>query len=593
MNEFQQAMAALGQAFVAIDTDGDGQPDTMVPANQSLPMPARQIPQQQTVPVGGVPGYARFAPMQQRGPEMRASNPSMGQQIGNMAYDAIAPVSPTVAGRVSNALSPAVDYGAMPAQGYVGQIDTAAKAMEKAYGDPSLPNVTNAGVQTAMTVGRPLAGAAILGGGMAAGLANDMGLGFATPAMAQRRKQAAPAQASVADLPGLTPEQNAQYKADLARIGASQFRSGADRRSLESSVKMFRDLSAEYMRTTNADKLKAEAEAAASRRAEYDRAVGTAETARDRELGRQTRFQDTNVGKIYEETGGFAPALLGFGAGAIGRMAHGGGSAFKNYGLPAIEGSLTTLAGVNAPLFYNAYSTPSDNVEKTAYQAYSRELPQDHPRKQEFAEYAGSLPDLNPVQTGAKSELFDPAGMGKRLFSSAIEGGPAGVLGANAVGVLARGGKAVVNALSPSGPRGGAPQPTPPTPQPPGPPTPQPTVIPNYAQLPSNVRGTLLDSYRMQAERAGAVPSARSMGPMLKSEALSQHNIAVPVSQARVANTNDIVEAFRAQNNGRFPTREELFSLLDPNRGTLGIGGAVAAGAGMNALSAEPYSGGY
>lgn len=56
MDEWQQALAGLQEAFVMMDTDGDGQPDTMVPANQGV------------------------VPTRSRG-EMRSYQPTLGDRI--------------------------------------------------------------------------------------------------------------------------------------------------------------------------------------------------------------------------------------------------------------------------------------------------------------------------------------------------------------------------------------------------------------------------------------------------------------------------------------------------------------------------------
>jgi hypothetical protein len=317
-----------------------------------------------------------------------------------------------------------LDYGPIPAKmatAIAAQPVTAGLAAGEAAADPSIPNLTNAGVQTALMAFRPAAALGALGLGYGAALAKDTGafglLGSAN-----------------ASGDGLSDAQrkrvnHLQRKRSLSR---------AEREELNGYVSIQRDFAAANAKADAEARAKertlaAESEAAkkASERAEFDRAVGTAERARDTEMSRSRRFSDTEVGKVWDKTGGFAPALIGAGLGGLSRAATGGGSNLYNYGLPAALGGIGGAAASNLPLAYNAFLTEPDNPERRAYEAYARELPPNHPRKQEWADYARTLPEANPVRATAAAELYDPVKAAERVTYGAIEGVGGGLAGAD------------------------------------------------------------------------------------------------------------------------------------------------------------------
>jgi hypothetical protein len=92
---------------------------------------------------------------------------------------------------------------------------------------------------------------------------------------------------------------------------------------------------------------------------------------------------------------------------------------------------------MNAPMLYEGYGgVDSDNPEKAAFSAYSRELPPGHPRKEEYKQLAIDAPAINPIQKNAQDSFI--SGMPGRLVSSVVEGGLAGASGANIGRVLGR-----------------------------------------------------------------------------------------------------------------------------------------------------------
>lgn len=285
--------------------------------------------------------------------------------------------------------------------------------------DPSLANATNVGMRGAVMALKPLAAVKIAAGGYGLAAARDLSGGLLSDAQA-------------AD-DGLTSAQAKRLKQLQEMIGKGKWSSGAERRAIEDEAKGLRDIQAQFAAQNNAAAIGAKAKEKEQQQAEYDRAVQGAERMRDDIRATNRSFKDSEVGKIYEKTGGLTPAIAGLAGGMIGRMAHGGGASVKALGLPALEGTGAAFATMNAPLFYDAFSTPALNPERQALETYARELPPEHPRKQEFQTYAGQLPQLNPIRESARDELFSPTGNLRRLGASALEGGIAGITGGNMV----------------------------------------------------------------------------------------------------------------------------------------------------------------
>ena len=321
----------------------------------------------------------------------------------------------------------------------VPQMGRAASGIGEAINDPSLANVTNAGAQTALAALRPGMALKVLGGGYAGALASDLGA-FGTPATAQATKK-------TASLPGLAPEQQAAYDAAQKKL-QSGFANGADRRQTEALLGELRAVSNEFVRSQNAGRQGVETQAATSRQQEYDRAVSKAEMARDHELARDRRFSDTEVGKIWDKTGGLAPLAAGALTGAMSRTATGGGNPLLyNYALPAGLGTMAGASAANVPLAYNALFTEPDNPQKRAYEAYARELPPAHPRRGEFEAYAQGLPEANPVRTSAAKEFYDPVKLAERLGMGGAEGFLGGMIGGDIPRAMGRAATATGDAV--------------------------------------------------------------------------------------------------------------------------------------------------
>lgn len=357
----------------------------------------------------------------QPNPSASPFEPTGGQNAGLALRQGMEGMGmPGLGDRLGQQAGGTLDYGSMPARGYADQFGRATGAVSEAIGDPSISNIANAGVQTGATAGSlPLmAGSAALGFGDAA--VRQLGP-FVGEAEAQQRGRGGRQQASagpVPDLPGLPPEHMAGYKDAMGRMMRGQFRTGAERRALESQVQMYRDMvgkAAEGQRE--------------QQQGEYNRRVEGAEAARDKELSRDRRFSETPVGEFYNKMGGLAPFAAAGLAGVAGRLAHGTpkGMAGK-FALPYVEGAGAAYGMTNLPDMYNAFMTEPDNPQQKAQEAYGRGLPAGHPRKQEATDAAASMPKSNPIRDAATANLTSPRVMGARGVAAGIEGltGPIG-----------------------------------------------------------------------------------------------------------------------------------------------------------------------
>jgi hypothetical protein len=308
------------------------------------------------------------------------------------------------------------------------QAGRAVSAIGKAYDEPSIPNATNAAVQTALAAIRPVAALKALGIGYGAAAADDLGAfdGIKAEAQTQTKKGASRA------LPGLLPEQQAEYDALERKIGAGDFGSSADRRM---AVERHRELRA------ISDKFSTEKNAGAQ--AEYTRHGEAADAAFKREMARDKRFADTTMGKVYEETAGVTPFLFASGTGALTRAAMKPSFA-ANYGIPVGVGAVEGAIAANAPLGTDAYILPpAYNPVRAGYEAGARELPASDPRRAEWIANADREPVENPVRSQASKEFYDPAKLAERTLFGLAEGGVGGLAGAKAPAVLGRIGSSI------------------------------------------------------------------------------------------------------------------------------------------------------
>lgn len=553
--DYERAFAELGQTL--IDLDGDGIPDVAVPTRD----PMRAINQ-------------RFDPMT---PQSRAGMPPA--EIRASAGP------PTTLDRARNAL---LDYGPIPAKiatGIAMQPVRAGEAVGEALSDPTLANVTNAGVQTGMALGSPLLTLGSLGLGYLEAGRRDAGLSFVNSAQAQSKGKQ---QQSFDN--GYTRD---QLQAVADQTGMTVEMLGTMTRG------RVQKLMSETAGAAAGKRVEAQAEKERARQEEYNRAVQRAEASRDKALARETRFTDTDAGKIYEKTGGAAPFLAGFAGGALSRTATGGkGGLGNDYGLPALMGAAGGIGAANIPLLYDAYATEKVNPEREAYLAYDRDLPEGHPMKGKARAYAESLPEANPIRSAASDELIGK--MVPRSLAAGLEGALAGVAGSDLVraapraldaatsipGRVANG--VVAGFRTPVGPPPKQPPKTPPNPPPSNPsPFDGSGLLPvgstgrrSYPLEGTPARDYIRNDYADAVMTTGKPLDAATVNRTLQQE-VGNAGFQIPNVQKRTELINQAISDFSTR-TGRMPTRAELMALF--NKQTLAVPAAIGVGAGANAL---------
>lgn len=371
--------------------------------------------------------------------------PTTAATRGGLPNAALSQGPQTMGQRAAGAI---MDYGPIPAQmaaGVLMQPATAGAALGEAAANPSLANWTNAALQAGLALpsGRALKAGLSAGGlGFGAAAASDIGLlgSMDTAEAAPKKKETA----AVPDAPqGLDPQQAKRWQ----ELTAKQTRDGWLPPAERDELKGINSAISTAFAARGVESARTEAEAKRAKQMEYDRATKYAEGQRDKELGRRTTFQDTEVGKVWERTGGLAPFIAGIGGGALARAVGGvPQTAMQRYGVPAIEGAGAAFGANNVPLLYDAFLTPSENPEKRAYEVYGRELPAGHEAKQQALDYAATLDADNPTRGTAQREFAN--GMPSRLLASFAEGAPAGIAGSLLAGVPRAAATGAVDALS-------------------------------------------------------------------------------------------------------------------------------------------------
>lgn len=366
-----------------------------------LPRPTRVQPMDETGLRAGEFGLPPLSRNALAGPEMRSANTPMGDVLG--AYDTGLGALASKAERGSGMLlRGAAEFTGVP------QAIRAGEAVGEAALDPSLANVTNAGTQSALAVGRPLAAAGALGTGYLAAGAKDLGV-FDIGANAQQAK---------AVLPGLEPEQQTEYNQIKDRIARGRYRTYAEMESDNARKRQLEELSNKFVSDNAASRRTLAEQAATKKQDEYDRAVRGAEDRlkEDKQRAKDQNFYETEVGKLYKKTGVVTPLVASTGVGAVSRAAG------RPMSEAVVMGGLTGGMAANYPLLHNTYYQDAYNPEKAAYQAYARDLPPDHPRRAEWETYAKNLPDQNPSQRLASEQMWDPVQIMMRTGLGVAEG---------------------------------------------------------------------------------------------------------------------------------------------------------------------------
>lgn len=463
------------------------------------------------------------------------------------------------------------DYAREAEKAAAGIATDAPRAAVTAYDDPSIANLTNAGVQTALTFGRPMAaGGALVGGLLSAGL-SDAG--------------AFDSSANAADESDPLGTQRKRFERLQKKAAKGIDLEPAEKREYETYLKTLNDAATAEQRA-RLDKEAADAAAIRERQtkeadakmAEERTAKDTAIRERDKALARDVRFGDTKVGQVWNEVGGAAPLLGAYLGGAVSRLGTGpgktlGSKILNDYLLPAVGGAGVSFAAQNVSDFADS-NAPAANPQKEAYLAYARELP-DGPEKEKWLAYAQAMPDQNPVKEEAQRSRNDE--MAHRALVAAIEGVSLGKLGAATVSA---GGRAASALRGLGGGGGGAPtSPVGPGPAPGASQSANPYAgrYQTYPDLPGGAKGEIRSGYLDNVNAAGGLPIPKLAAPALQNE-YAAAGVNVPITARRIKATNDAVEAF-AKQNGRMPkTVAELQKFLS-NR-TLAVPLATGATAG-------------
>lgn len=284
----------------------------------------------------------------------------------------------------------------------------------------------------AMMPFRPAMGLATLGGAYGGALATDLGAFEPSTAQAQSDPMGADRnmlQSLVTQQATLRAQaEAARQRMETERASGQGPRFTAAKQEYEASnaraTAMDRQVDALNTRTSPA---------AVQQHEEYSRTVAGAERRLGEARGRVPRpFKDTNVGRLYEATGGWTPAVVGAGTAGIARAA--GRGRLESMAEGTLAGALTP----NAPMVWDLFSQPIYNPERAMYSDYARDLPPTHPRRQEWSDYARSLPEENPTRRLASETFYDPVNFAERTGIGALEGVVGSAVGANLLDVAKR-----------------------------------------------------------------------------------------------------------------------------------------------------------
>lgn len=333
--------------------------------------------------------------------------------------------------RTDRAVNAILDYGSMPARAYVDQFNGATDAVADAMADPSLANMTNAGVRTGAAVGSPLlaAGSAVGGFGLAA--LDQFAPSFVESASAKSKA-------------GKKPDLKPAIFEDSAPVDqtAEKFKDDPELSLLYSQIQSEqRDATRDYP-GRNGDQSRAQAaerlrvlqsqlsQALAKRQFDktsaeksiYDGQVANAVAARDKARDRDHRFQDTPVGKVYDKLGGYAPLAAAVIPGSLFGLAKGPAKTWGDASSRALTGIGFGMGASNVPSAYDMTYAPAVNPEKEAMRDYAYNLPDGHPDKAKAAALAETLPERNPVQAQGERMFSDPNDVAMRNIFGAFEG---------------------------------------------------------------------------------------------------------------------------------------------------------------------------
>jgi hypothetical protein len=365
-------------------------------------------------------------------------------------------------------LDTALDAGSFPARATVEGFDKAGQSVADAAMDPSLANLTAAGINTGAAIApfSPFAGTRLIGGSAIGGLGLDALSNLISSPVDARSKAKSRPLPTAARAPAPPPMPSLEDDPTYQKVKDDPELVGLYTQIKQAQVDAVRDYPGrngdESRRTASArleklqgDFTKALGARTAGQKQIFDQKVANANAAREQAMAQDDKFSDTFAGKVYKKTG-IGPFIAAAIPSSIISLAKGPA---RDLPTAITRGLVSTGAGAvaaNAPPAYDMMFAPAANPEKDAMRRYAFELPDGHPDKVPAAKYAEGLPDRNPTQSIAESELT-PANIGKKAILGGVEGFLGGEVGDNLFPALGGFGRRASYGFKPRGAPGAAP----------------------------------------------------------------------------------------------------------------------------------------
>lgn len=363
---------------------------------------------------------------------------------------------PTRGERIRDAI---LDYGPMPAKMLVDEFGNTTDAIARTIEDPSIPNLGESAVRSAMLLGRPMGAIKAMAGAYGAAGAADVGSKFMGRAEAADPRQVA------ARLNAMSPAEIKALQRQLGipedgRVGPMTVNAAVAQETEKERAAA--SSSAERIAIETA-RAKADAEARARQSIEGARAgEGRIDTAKkvlaeDLMKAKTPAKDETYTGQLYDKLGVLTPLVAGIGGGMAARAARpvvgfspylkdtsGTGSKVAakladDYLLPALGGAEVGATVAMAPTAAQAMRSDPANPEYAAWQKYSLGLPADAAEEIARAEKRlKEVPPIDPAVTQAKDDIKDWRVWGGNAIRGAL-GGLSGNMLAAAAGRIPKG----------------------------------------------------------------------------------------------------------------------------------------------------------
>lgn len=305
-------------------------------------------------------------------------------------------------------------------------------AIAKAYHEPSISTLTNAGINSAFMAlpFNPMAAAktalGTLGAGYGAATAKEL-LPSLMPTSAHAQDRFDPVKEALSDKEIADYQRRKRQVANGDKDAApilADYNARIAKAYDAHNARINREAEIRATSKAASEKDAADALRASNERADAARKdiLAKASAAYEAEMAKERRFANTEWGKLYDETGGAAPFLLSAAGGGLGGLAR--HPAWAALG----EGALLGLAGTSLPFLTDYVNSPALNPKRQGMIAYNEIAPADDPRRQRYEELMKNekdYPTNNPVPEIALDKLFDP----RRIGLSLAEGAGMGLSG--------------------------------------------------------------------------------------------------------------------------------------------------------------------